>query len=609
MSNIDQNFMTGAGEDWTAKDIEVEWNIPTTLDGSEAGRVYYIKLSDILIIETPSSPYYKQIAGGALGWNYEFNIFRGSEAEGNTTIRINTKIPPNADDNYSNIAVYVNGEIQIFSPTGDYIIEYDETDPADAFYKIVFNDDVPDNDRIVFIVSSEPRLENFLTEYEFYNFISGATQPLLPIDGTINIGSDTKQFNEIYTSNMRTNLITPMNSQNLIVDGTFESSGDVLVQGNLQVQGNTYTTENTQVTDSSFEIKVSTPVSDGDASYEVQRLNGNAKLKWNDTSHMWEAVYGENGQIVSTIVTEENGNVQTASKLQAEPIITLTGDVNGSVMFDGTEDVDIATTLQTLNGLDVNGGDYSTINVVSGSAGKSIVNIRGFSGGAGQVFVGSDDESGGGLEFNSSTTPNTSGSGQNYNTLYRRYLGSNFWTARNLYTNNNWEFRADVDVGGSLKIGSAGRLIANNNSPTGTNVLGYNGYFYATRVYNAVWNDLAEFMYKAEDVKPGLIVVQTPDGVASSNKRCDKRAIGVHSDSFGYALGAEDSENKIPVGLSGVVWAFIDCDVKIGDEIVSGENGFGIKANLFEKIFKRDCIIGKALEDGQKGERVKILIK
>jgi len=61
--------------------------------------------------------------------------------------------------------------------------------------------------------------------------------------------------------------------------------------------------------------------------------------------------------------------------------------------------------------------------------------------------------------------------------------------------------------------------------------------------------------------------------------------------------------------MSGTVNVKISGKVKIGDEVVSYKNGYAIKANIFEKIFKRNCIIGKVLKNSINEDRILILIK
>jgi hypothetical protein len=153
---------------------------------------------------------------------------------------------------------------------------------------------------------------------------------------------------------------------------------------------------------------------------------------------------------------------------------------------------------------------------------------------------------------------------------------------------------------------------ADATAPTGTTRLNCEGYLYATRVYNPVYGDLAEFMDKdfAFEALPGDVLVQTESGLAPSSKRADVTVVGVYSDSFGYALNAEDPESKYPVALAGSVWIKVKEPLKIGDFLVSDVDGFASKATEEElKIF--GVVIGKVLENklDDSISRIKILVK
>jgi len=157
--------------------------------------------------------------------------------------------------------------------------------------------------------------------------------------------------------------------------------------------------------------------------------------------------------------------------------------------------------------------------------------------------------------------------------------------------------------------GANGTWDTSATAPTGTTRLNWNGYLYATRVYNAVYNDLAEFMDKDknDNASPGDVLVQTENGLVKSFKIADKAVVGVYSDSYGYALGASDIENKYPVGLCGVLFVKVREELEIGNLLVSGENGFAIKSNGTEP---RGTIIGKVIENKRDASpsRIKMLI-
>lgn len=165
----------------------------------------------------------------------------------------------------------------------------------------------------------------------------------------------------------------------------------------------------------------------------------------------------------------------------------------------------------------------------------------------------------------------------------------------------------------NLTIGSSGILASNNTSPSGSAVLGYNGYFYATRVYNAVWNDLAEFFLSDENAEYGKIYYIGEDGkIKKTIKRAMESVIGVASDTPGFVLKSEyEDKGGIAIGLSGSVRVWVKEKIKSGTELVCDKDGFASPATLFEKIFKRGAIVGKAIESNQAtaSKRILMLVK
>ena len=150
-------------------------------------------------------------------------------------------------------------------------------------------------------------------------------------------------------------------------------------------------------------------------------------------------------------------------------------------------------------------------------------------------------------------------------------------------------------------------LTGNNTSPPVT-VDAYSR-FYAGRVYNAVWNDIAECWNKAPnyEFEYGQVVVQTENGVRPSKKRAEKATIGVISNTYGYLLNDDKfndlkTSKVVPIGIAGRVKIKLEGRAEIGDEVVSYYDGMAIKASWFEKLFLRDRIIGMidSIKDGYK---------
>jgi hypothetical protein len=141
------------------------------------------------------------------------------------------------------------------------------------------------------------------------------------------------------------------------------------------------------------------------------------------------------------------------------------------------------------------------------------------------------------------------------------------------------------------------------------------GTIKGTKVYNAVYNDVAELfkINSNENFEPGDVII-SKNGIANkTDNNSDKRVIGVYSDTYGYLLGGderegiEDYEGYIPIGISGRVNVKVIGPVEEGD-LLTSSNIEGYAKKIKEYI--PGTIIGKALESIKEGEkdRVKMLI-
>lgn len=129
-----------------------------------------------------------------------------------------------------------------------------------------------------------------------------------------------------------------------------------------------------------------------------------------------------------------------------------------------------------------------------------------------------------------------------------------------------------------------------------------NGDLRANRVYNAVWNDYAEFFERGEKTEPGDLISLD----CSSDKEQYIKAslenpvlVGVHSDSFAHLIGGKETsfeENLkefIPVGLAGRVKCKVIGKVLKGQYIgLSNLPGIGATVDYLNPY-----IVGIALED------------
>lgn len=135
------------------------------------------------------------------------------------------------------------------------------------------------------------------------------------------------------------------------------------------------------------------------------------------------------------------------------------------------------------------------------------------------------------------------------------------------------------------------------------------GTFAASQIFNAVWNDYAEFYERGEYTEPGDIIGLNPNSdkeeyiKATNPSMC----VGVHSDEYGHLIGGEQApEGKdfveynmdkfIPVGLVGRVKTKIVGPISIGDKIVLSDIP-GVGRKFIKGIDDSENIIGMAVEN------------
>jgi hypothetical protein len=149
-------------------------------------------------------------------------------------------------------------------------------------------------------------------------------------------------------------------------------------------------------------------------------------------------------------------------------------------------------------------------------------------------------------------------------------------------------FNQSVDIDGSLTISgtskAGGYFYAGAVAPTDVDRLNYSGYFYATRVYNPVYSDFADYQKAADSVKFGFCYYDTLEGAKICNKRCQKSVIGIASDTYGQAVGKSDGTEQVPIAVSGWVLAHVDKEYEPGTPLVNDENGMLTEAKMREKI-------------------------
>lgn len=292
---------------------------------------------------------------------------------------------------------------------------------------------------------------------------------------------------------------------------------------------------------------------------------------------------------VHPVQTTVSGNAGTATTLQNARTIGISGGATGTATsFNGSTNITIPVTA-----LDVSKATAGILTVARGGTGN---------------------------------TTNTSAS-----------CTGNSATATKLQTSRNignapFDGTANLTLAqiGAAEAGHTHGYMPISGGTFSGNVVGQAAYSISGfgKVYNAVWNDYAEFFERGEETEPGDIIALD---VSSDEERYIKAdckhydIVGVHSNSFAHLIGGEEPpegedyfehniKKFIPIGLAGRVMCKVIGPVKKGDYIgVSKIPGVGI-ANESMTINRigiiEASVVGMALENKETDEigLVKILI-
>jgi hypothetical protein len=103
----------------------------------------------------------------------------------------------------------------------------------------------------------------------------------------------------------------------------------------------------------------------------------------------------------------------------------------------------------------------------------------------------------------------------------------------------------------------------------------------ASKIWNNVWNDMADFQDLSDELLYGKCYYDTLEGAKICNVRCQQSVIGIASNTFGYALGSD--ENKVPIAVSGWVLACVDTTYVPGTPLTNSTEGNLTEMTLEEK--------------------------
>ena len=143
------------------------------------------------------------------------------------------------------------------------------------------------------------------------------------------------------------NLGASIGANTLTIGG---ATSTVSIPGNLTVQGTLLTKDSQEVNIGDAIIKLNaeeTGTPTEDAGIEIERgTDSNVAFLWDETNDYWTV--GNTPMVAKTFIGPLTGNADTASKWQSARTITLGGDASGSVSIDGSQNVTLNVTVDSV---------------------------------------------------------------------------------------------------------------------------------------------------------------------------------------------------------------------------------------------------------------------
>lgn len=154
-------------------------------------------------------------------------------------------------------------------------------------------------------------------------------------------------------------------------------------------------------------------------------------------------------------------------------------------------------------------------------------------------------------------------------------------------------------------------LIGDSNSstkdftPTTTTSIAYacasiyvqpdSGLIHGTKVEGAVWNDLADSIPLGEGdiVEPGYCYCFDGEHYTKTSEYMQYSYIGIHSDTYGFRMGAEGNKEKLDVAVSGFVLAYVDKDYPVGTPLTCTKDGYLTEISKEDKRDNPEMVIAK----------------
>ena len=146
-------------------------------------------------------------------------------------------------------------------------------------------------------------------------------------------------------------------------------------------------------------------------------------------------------------------------------------------------------------------------------------------------------------------------------------------------------FKGGADVSASTSIGTSSAPSTVGTINVGGGIVASGGII-SNKVYNAVWNDLADSIPVNEDaiLEPGYCYCFDGEKYYKSPNYLSDGIIGIHSDTYGMNMGSKPGIKQLDCAVAGFVLAYVDKEYPVGTPLTCTKDG------KLTSIKKRDKI-------------------
>lgn len=204
---------------------------------------------------------------------------------------------------------------------------------------------------------------------------------------------------------------------------------------------------------------------------------------------------------------------------------------------------------------------------------------------------------------------------QEWGSVYGKVISASTELKATKVTTNKTTLAIDGEVTTGGAITATGNITATANIMASGNVtadgnISATGNITAAKVYNAVYNDYAEWFERGEETEAGdIIALSEGNNELYKKATCkDKVIVGVHSEEFAHIIGGNGDGNDekafIPIGLVGRSHVKVKGKVEKGDYIVPSDvAGVGVATKT-----RTHKTIGQAVEASDDDDIKKIRV-